>query len=300
MTRVKLEDGFEVVTFAPPSGFDPLIASPDDLEKNGFPAIPPDGPLRERYKRVWNQLRDKFHYVRPTFRLNGQRAHGPRIGSGGTSTNWSGAAVYANGRPFRSVQADWVVPGLYAALDNKQYYGAVWIGLDGASGFPSMLQAGVECDVINVDSTVTVNVYPFWQWYPGPEVQIGGFPIVPGDMVTMVICTDKGGRSWLSLINHISGASTSVMLTPPKIELALKGQSAEWIVEAPTVGGSVGPLSDYGQVFFDNCSALTTDYATVDVSGATKIAMLSSGDIMVSAGAVIAPNIIQCQYMAPP
>src|SRR5271168_2279862 len=99
MTQITLEGGIKIRTFRPPPGFDPLSASPADLMKNGFPARPEDAHHLERYRQVLGQLKDKFHYVEPTFRVNPDRRHGPRNGrtEAGTETsgNWSGGVVYA-------------------------------------------------------------------------------------------------------------------------------------------------------------------------------------------------------------
>ena len=69
--------------------------------------------------------------------------------------------------------------------------------------------------------------------------------------MTMTICTAGVGATTATVVfaNHTSGASTSVNFTAPA-GTKLVGNCAEWIVEAPTVGGAQSTIPDYGEVFF--------------------------------------------------
>jgi Peptidase A4 family len=123
------------------------------------------------------QLKSKFHYIPPTFRMNSDKVHGPRsrtsvAAAAGTETsgNWSGAVVYAPaGDSFKWVEGDWVVPNVGAPMENQWYYCASWIGIDG-DGSGDVCQAGVECEVYRSGTSVTRNIYPWWEWYPANEV----------------------------------------------------------------------------------------------------------------------------------
>ncbi len=297
MKRMELEGGLEIVTFGPPKDFDPLTAAAGDLEKNGFPSFPDSAHHRERFKRVFGQLKNKFHYIQPTMRVNKEKVHGPRAkrptDGTETSTNWSGAVVYAPaGQSFSWVQGDWIVPNVDAPTENEWYYCASWIGIDG-DGSGDVFQAGVECDVYRSGSTITRNIYPWWEWYPTPEVQITNLPMNPGDMVTMLLCSAQGAGSTKGTVfftNRTTGASTSVALTAPGTT-KLVGNSAEWIVEAPTVGGAQSALADYGEVFFSVCEAVTNKSTTVNGGTGNNINLGS-----VSQGNLITPTIVQCLY----
>ena len=100
MARINLEGGAKITTFSPPpANFNPLTASQTDLTRYGFPTRPDDPHHLARYQRVFGHLKNKFHYVEATFRVNSEKRHGPRrraaqAGSE-TSTNWSGAVVFA-------------------------------------------------------------------------------------------------------------------------------------------------------------------------------------------------------------
>jgi hypothetical protein len=296
MKRMELEGGLKVVTFAPPKDFDPLKAKPGELERNGFPSLPEDRHHRDRFNRVFNQLKGKFHYIPPTFRVNREKTHGPRKRptSAGTetSTNWSGAVVFApSGQAFSWIQGDWVVPNVDAPTENQWYYCSNWIGIDG-DGSGDVFQAGVECEVYRSGSTITRNIYPWWEWFPTSEVQITNLPMNPGDMVTMLLCSAGPGSTEGTVFfsNRTTGASTSVALNaPPGTQLV--GNSAEWIVEAPTVGGAQSAIADYGEVFFSVCEAVTKQ-GTIVKGGTGDNINLGT----VSTGNLITDTVVQCLY----
>ncbi len=301
MKKIALEGGINVITFEPPRGFDPLAANPADLEKHGFPPLPEDARHRERYKRVFSQLKHKFNYIQPTFRVNSEKRHGPRnrrpSDATETSSNWSGGVVYAPaGQSFKWVQGDWVVPDVDAPTQNQWYYCASWIGIDG-DGSPDVFQAGVECEVFRSGSSITRNIYPWWEWYPTPEVQITNLTVNPGDMITMLLCSAQAVGSTTGTVfitNRTTGASTSVNLTAPGTT-KLVGNCAEWIVEAPTVGGAQSAIADYGEVFFSVCEAGTNNSTTIDGGSGNNINMTAGGKV-VSDGNLITPTIVQCLY----
>lgn len=305
MERVQLEGGVSAVTYRPPPGFDPFAAAPQDAARNGFPPLPTDPAQLERYRRVFSQLQHKLQYVPPTFRVNADRRHGPRrrLTEEGTetSTNWSGAVVFApSGDTFRWLQGDWVIPDVDAPTENQWYYCASWIGLDG-DGSGDVFQAGVECEVYRSGSSLTRRIYPWWEWFPTPEVEITNLAVSPGDMVTMVLCSASGAGSTTGTVyftNRTTGASTSVTLTAPS-GTQLVGNSAEWIVEAPTVGGAQSAIADYGEVFFSVCEAQTHNNVTVN-GGAGDSINLTAGGAVVSQGVLITPTVVQCQYVTAP
>ncbi len=303
MGHISLSQGVKITTFQPPEGFDPLSASQADLAKFGFPSRPDDDAHHlARYRRVMGQLKGKFHYIQPTFRLNEDKLHKPRqrrtTDPTETSSNWSGAVVNPPaGQSFRWVQGDWVVPNVFAPTQNHWYYCASWIGIDG-DGSGDVCQAGVECEVYQSGTSLIRNVYPWWEWYPAGEVQITNLGVVPGDMLTMLICTSQAAGSTTASVfitNRTSGASTSFALTAPT-GTKLVGNCAEWIVEAPTVGGSQSAIADYGEVFFSVCEAVTNTGATVNGGSGDNINMTGSGGAVVSDGNLITPTVVQCLY----
>jgi hypothetical protein len=304
MKEITLEGGSKVTLFEPPPGFDPCAASLADVQRYGFPPRPEDPHHLERYRRVFGHLKNKFQYIQPTFRVNAHRIHGPRQRRPGdsteTSTNWSGGVVYApSGQSFKWIEGDWVVPDVGAPTQNQWCYCASWIGIDGdpSQESPDVCQAGVECEVYQSGVSVTRSIYPWWEWFPGPEIAITNLAISPGDMVTMLICTNQAAGSTSATVffsNRTTGASTSFGITAPR-GYQLVGNSAEWIVEAPTVGGAQSLLADYGEVFFSVCEAFTNTGTTVNGGSGNNINMTSGGNV-VSEGLLLTPTVVECLY----
>jgi hypothetical protein len=308
-TVLTLSNGIEVRTFAPPADFDPLTADDDTLLRNGFPPRPAEGAHLGRYTQVVDRLRGKFNYVQPTLRVNTDRFHGPRQrpeqaqAGTETSTNWSGGVVFAPaGQSFSWVQGDWVIPNVDAPTENQWYYCASWIGIDG-DGSGDVCQAGVECEVYRTGTSVTRIIYPWWEWFPNPEVQITNFPVSPGDLITALLCAGPGAGATNATIffsNRTTGDSTSIGFTAPAGK-SLVGNSAEWIVEAPTVDGQQSALADYGQVFFNVCDAFLGTIAaggsTVGGGTGDNMNMVDSNNTVVSDGILVTPTIIECQYV---
>ncbi len=58
-----------VISHAPSPGFDPLTASRAELEENGFPPVPEDPRLLEKFAREWSKLKNKIHHIEPKLRL---------------------------------------------------------------------------------------------------------------------------------------------------------------------------------------------------------------------------------------
>jgi hypothetical protein len=305
MTIINLGNNIRIRTFRPPSGFDPLTASAQELAQAGFPDRPTDPVLLARYQRFFNRTKGKFQYIEPTFRvdptISTHTNKGSTTGAGTeTSDNWSGGVVYApSGQSFKWVQGDWVVPNVYPTAQNQWQYCANWIGLDG-DGSKDVCQAGMLCSVFESGNSITRNIYPWHEWYPSSSVEITNLNISPGDMISMVICTAKGVGSTTATIyfgNQTSGISTSYQITAPS-GTTLSGNSAEWIVETPVVNGVLSDMPDYGQVFFSTCEAYLTNGSLVNGGTGNNINLVQSGKTL-STASLIAPTIVECQYAGP-
>jgi hypothetical protein len=122
-------------------------------------------------------------------------------------------------------------------------------------------------------------------------------------MITALLCVGPGAgaiEAFAFLTNRTTGDSTSLSFDAPS-GTTLMGNSAEWIVEAPTVGGQQSSLADYGEVFFSVCETmlgtLGTGGTTVNGGTGDNINMNDSSGSVVSRGNLITPTIIQCEYV---
>lgn len=303
MKHLTLECGIRAGIFRlPPPGFDPFTASPADVRAYGLPAVPDNPRHRARYRRVFNQLDRKLRFVEPAFQVNADRFHSPpnRAASDATQTSsgWSGAVVrLPTGQSFRWIEGDFIVPNVDAPSDGS-FYSAVWIGIDGDPGI-QVMQAGVGCDVSRSGSLLKSNIYAWWEWFPNPEVGIKNLPVSPGDLITIVLCSTEGQGSTegtVFIANRTVGMGTSAALMAPD-NLTLLGRSAEWIVEAPNVGGTQAKLADYGEVFFSECDAVTNAGAIVPSGSGDNINMVDGTLSLISIGELVAQTVVRCEYV---
>jgi peptidase A4-like protein len=301
MAVIKIDKGATITTFPlPPSDFDPLTASPGDLVRYGHPPRPDDPKLLARYHSFFTRLKGKTRYIEPAFKVDTTKTthiQPPKATAGttaGTETsgNWSGGVVYApTGQSFKWVQGDWVCPNVYAPTQNQAYYNVNWIGIDG-DGSGDVCQAGMVCEVTNNSRTIN----PWHEWYPSSWVNITNLTILPGDLISMLICTAGAGSTSATIYfgNVSSGLTTSYTITAPT-GTKLVGNSAEWIVETPGINGQTAQMPDYGEVFFSTCQAGLTNGSTVNGGTGNNINLVQGGNTL-STGTLITPTIIQCQY----
>jgi hypothetical protein len=174
-------------------------------------------------------------------------SHAPRIAekpttqngknSGWSSSNWSGYAITGSG--FNSMTGDWIVPTVQAT--SKATYSSSWIGIDGYNN-SSLIQTGTEQDYYSGSA----HYKAWWEILPAAETVISGMTIHPGDHMHASI-QNLGGGTWsINLQDVTTGNSftTQQAYSGPQT-------SAEWIQEAPTVGGRVATLAKYGETTFD-------------------------------------------------
>lgn len=172
-----------------------------------------------------------FHQPRVRLAGSGNKA------AGWASGNWSGYAVTGSG--YSSVTAQWVVQAVSAS--RSATYSSEWVGIDGFNN-SKLIQTGTESDYYNG----AAHYDAWWEILPAAETVIPSIAVSPGDQMSATI-TKGSGSSWTITISDTStGKSFSTVQT-----YSGPLTSAEWIEEAPTVGGRVAPLANYGQTTFD-------------------------------------------------
>jgi peptidase A4-like protein len=162
--------------------------------------------------------------------------HHPKVSAaaarnaGWASSNWSG---YARTGTYTRATGAWVVPSV--ASSRKATYSSQWVGIDGFNN-SNLIQTGTEADYYNG----AAHYGAWWEILPAAETVIPSIAVHPGDHMTASI-TKGSGSSWTITITDTTTAksfSTVKTYTGP-------GTSAEWIEEAPSVGGRVAPLARY-------------------------------------------------------
>jgi hypothetical protein len=288
--------GFKIRGFGPlPEGFDPATASARQLTAYRLPRRP-DAETEPELRDLWERAvsRTKL-WITPEFEHREHITHGPArsrrgrstknadleapIVANATSTNWSGAMTFSPaGKPYRFVGGQWTVPSPNAPGVGT-FYASEWVGIDGWNS-NDVLQAGTETEVTDFVIFTARQVYTWWEWFPAGEVRIGNLPVEPGDVMYCLICADSTTHATVSFSNQSQGVGTRFDITPPA-GTTLTGNVAEWIVERPTVGGSVANLTDYAACYFDEC--ITGGSLNFDnLANASLITMTGTGGAMLS------------------
>jgi Peptidase A4 family/Putative Ig domain len=192
------------------------------------------------------------------------------LGSG----NWSGYAQQdasggTSGPAYTGASGTFTVPTLDSADVGGEYL-AEWVGIDGYDN-DDLIQAGVELDS---NGSGGETVQPWWEILPADETPITTMSVASGDSVSVTLtktattCTitqhhgpSESGYDWTIALDDTSHTddsfSTSQCYAGP-------GDSAEWIVEAPEVDGSISTLAPFAPaVGFSELSSSQT-YTSLD------------------------------------
>jgi hypothetical protein len=166
----------------------------------------------------------------------GAITHHPRIAAGAihstgwASSNWSG---YAKTGTFTKATGAWVVPSV--ARSRKATYSSQWVGIDGFNN-SNLIQTGTEADYYSGSAHYAA----WWEILPAAETVIPSITVHPGDHMAASIAKGSGSSWTITLTDSTTGASFTTTRT-----YAGPGSSAEWIEEAPSVGGRIAPLARY-------------------------------------------------------
>jgi len=307
--RTLTSKGFKVRGFgALPAGFNPLTASARRLAALRLPRRP-DARTEPHLAKLWERVIGRTRlWIAPEFEHRENISHGPlRAGqskqrrakahplavANATSTNWSGAAIFAPAKkPYRFVGGQWTVPSPNAPNDGT-FYASEWVGIDGWNS-SDVLQAGTETQITKFWFFTATQVYTWWEWFPAGEVKISNLPVSPGDVMYCLICADSTTHATVSFSNQSTGVGTRFDITAPS-RTALIGNVAEWIVERPTVNGSVANLTDYAACYFDECLAggsLNID----NLANASLITMTGSGNAHLSEPVKENDNVLKVNW----
>ncbi len=173
---------------------------------------------------------------------------GPGAASG--SSNWSGQVL--TGGSTTGVAGDWTVPAVVPSTGAQ--YSATWIGIDGTSPSGTLIQTGTEQST--VDGTTS---YSAWvEELPDASVPIDA-EVEPGDAMQSTV-VETSADVWTVTLIDVTGSwefSQPFAYTTP-------GASAEWIEEAPTVGGGQSTLADFSSATFTSMGVDATGGQTLD------------------------------------
>ena len=176
-----------------------------------------------------------------------------------------------------------------------RYYSSAWIGIDGHGGTQDILQCGTEHEVVCVNGNTKRQVYAWMQWSPGPEVEITNFPVYSGDSMYCLVCVDSNTDAYIYLTNLNTSNYTSFGITAPS-GTTLRGNSAEWILEAPYINGAQSNLANYGEIFFDEAIAGNALHQLIQAGSGTAIYMTDGSGNNLSVANIKAQQLIKLTF----
>lgn len=156
------------------------------------------------------------------------------------SSNWSGYAFSGEKGSYHQISAEWTVP--FVRPTPYASYSSAWIGIDGLQN-SSLIQTGTGHDFVNGKP----QYYAWWEILPAAATIIAK-PVRPGDRMKAVILK-RTSNKWLISLQNLTQNWTFRSFkryTGPQA-------SAEWIVEAPQVGGYNTRLARLTPVTFTRC-----------------------------------------------
>jgi Peptidase A4 family len=150
----------------------------------------------------------------------------------------------------------------------KRTFSSQWVGIDGFNN-GDLIQTGTESDYFSGSAHYDA----WWEILPAAETVIPSLPVHPGDHMSASVTRNANATWTLSITDTTTGGSFSTVQ-------AYNGPrtSAEWIEEAPTVGGRIASLAHYS-------SPQTFDPGTVD--GANPRLSASDGGEMIQQRQVV-------------
>ena len=276
--------------------------SDEELLQRGYPIRPDPGMAPSAFNTWRRVVSAPILLVKPRTIPRPDITHAVRASTAGSpqsSSNWSGFELHGGGQTYDWVTGTWTVPNVTGEA-NKITYSSFWIGLDGA-GTPDLVQAGTQQQNVTISflglSWSFSTYYAWTQFLPQQqfEQQITNFPVHPGDQIICQVWVANtgqmpalnGSNGVFLLINETTSVSTGYMYTA-RGSTTVAGAAAEWVMERPTVNGSLPDLADYGMAQLTDAVARTVAGGYISYQGAAneQITMSNGADVLSAVSAV--------------
>jgi Peptidase A4 family len=204
--------------------------------------------------------------------------------------NWSGLEAHSTTkRKYSAVTAIWNVPPiLIGGPSGNPTYSAFWIGLDG-DRTKDLVQAGTEQDAQEFLGILFTNYYAWSELLPNQPTEQGVFGVNAGDEIQVEVWigtgsgapNPKGGYGSFRIIDWTQ--SNESVFYVPLSGTYYNGTEAEWIMERPTVSGSLPELSAYFPATMVDASALQvkgTKWVPCGTAANRNITMYNGKDLL--------------------
>ncbi len=211
----------------------------------------------------------------------------PRHGGTVDSVNWSGYAVTPSRHDITAVKTTFVVPTAGAVPPG---FAATWGGIGGYST-TDLIQAGIS-ENSSPDNPAVGDQYAAWyELLPASETNLthctgnSSCPVSPGNKVTVSI-VKAGTNRWKTSVAD----PTEHWTWTKTVSYKSSESSAEWILEAPTVGAQ-STLADVGTVSFGPTSTYVAGGHTYTIAkGSPTKLILSPGGVNEATPSALGPN----------
>jgi hypothetical protein len=195
--------------------------------------------------------------------------------SQGTSLNWSGFALMGGWTaPYDMIAGHWSIPQVdqVQSMGHTALMSSTWIGLDGSTANDRVLaQGGTEQDaswmVWDNGDISKFSIYQTWsELLPNQPTEhvISNAPTSPGDAVETLCSINKDDHgnqvSFSFYIKNVSEHNFEWDVETPLSGTVIPGNSAEWVMERPTVNGSISFLAQYQTFQMENAKGVSHKY----------------------------------------
>jgi hypothetical protein len=178
------------------------------------------------------------------------------------SSDWSGYTVSSSSTPFTCVEATWTQPSVDCRGSSLKAV-AYWVGIGGV-GQVGLVQTGTETQCLHGSAVIGA-----WQQsLPQERYAVPlDLTVAAGDQVHAQVLAV--GRTSYTLT--VEDLTTGASVTATVVNRTVHPTTAEWIVEAPTVGCparcAIATLPDFGTVAFTRV-AVTVNGANAPLDAA--------------------------------
>jgi hypothetical protein len=228
---------------------DPMALPEAEIHARHYPPRP-DATKSPAEHQLWRELVTSGPVAVP-----GRLVDDPeRVHATGTSNNWSGYVITtpAAASKYEWIYGQWLVPRAYAESGFYSWdHSSFWVGIDGW-GSPDVVQDGTDQNTLTAFWVQTSSYDAWTEWYPLTSQVVSNFPVNPGDEIHAWTWLRDGAGNWSAnptvgwfyMWNRTQNVYVYTSTAVPS-GTTFNGHAAEWIMERPTVLGSVATLANY-------------------------------------------------------
>lgn len=257
-----------------PPNVDPAAISDAEVERLGLPPRPNGGAAYAAWLRAMTTpvARVAATTIRRSDVIHGpahvlQTSKKPLAGAVTLNSTWSGIINFGSTGQFNYiVEGEWNVPDVSTSPGASPAYSSLWEGIDGW-GSGDVVQNGTSQDAFYDPSFGSLSSYYAWyEFFPdNGSTQFANLRISPGDVIfseSWLCYSSSGARLGCYFIEDLTKGEVAPITSEYGSQPALfRGNSAEWVLERPTVGGTLHPLPYYGTAY------MTDEFAWDSLAG---------------------------------